>query len=131
VYTKGSPNASKESEACRSGVAQVWGNRAQIALEQKRLADARRLYADAETALRGLVKDFPLSVTHRLELAACLFWQGVLLHKEDAARGRALVDEAIALLDAENTARPNEDVRIIRDQYIDLRQTLLKPPEKK
>lgn len=126
VYTEGIATLPQSAVASRGGRAEARTNRAQIALESGREADARRLYAEVEPDLRQLVKEFPLSLENRLSLAACVYWQGVLLVKSDPAAALWRIEEAIALLDEELARRTDVGVQGVRDAYAKNRDILAK-----
>jgi serine/threonine-protein kinase len=130
VYEAAS-KGSKNYEAIQAELAYVQVKRAGIAFEQKRVKDAFGHYAAAEPVLRGLVKDFPLTRSHHLFLAECLFWQGMLLKSDDLARCHQLVNEGIAVMDAQLKRRPDPVDQETRDYYVKLRAMLPKPPEDK
>ena len=119
----------KDGEAVRGGLAEIQVKRAGIAMDDRRFRDSLDLYAAAEPTLRTLVKDFPLTRSHHLFLAECLFWQAVLLKADDPARCRKLADEAIAVLDAQLKRRPDPDDQATRDSYARMRAMLDKQDE--
>ncbi len=119
----------KDAEAVRGGLAEVQVKRAGIAMDDRRFRDSLDLYAAAEPTLRTLVKDFPLTRSHHLFLAECLFWQAVLYKHDDPARCRKLADEAIAVMDAQLKRRPDPDDQATRDNYARMRAMLDKPDE--
>ena len=130
VYRKGSPSVdSKAAEFCRSGIAQAKMNRAQIAVNADRLAEAKQLYAEAEPVLRSLEKDFPLTLLYKQNLASCVFWQGVYGYAENVAQGRKKMDEAIDVLDNELKRRSDKSLKDIRDDFSEVRRSVLKPPK--
>jgi serine/threonine-protein kinase len=130
VYERGTQNP-KDVEVTQAGLAEVKVKRAGIAFDERRFKDSLDLYASAEPILRTLVKDFPLTRSHHLFLAECLFWQGVLYKADDPARCRKLADEAIAVMDAQLKRRPDPTDQATRDSYVQMRAMLPKPPEDK
>jgi serine/threonine-protein kinase len=130
VY-EGSSKNPRDLEATRAGLAEVKVRRAGIAMDDGRPRDALALYAAAEPILRTLVKDFPLSRSHHLLLAECLFWQGVLYKADEPARCRKLADEAIAVMDAQLRRQLDPTDQATRDNYVRMRAMLPKPDEDK
>ncbi len=129
LYEIGGPGTDPKGAVCRGGLAEVRMNRAEIAFYAGRRADATKLYAAAEPTLRSLVTDFPLTPLYRQNLAACLFWQGVYSYSVDSVAARKLIEEAIALLDDEIARRPDPGIKGTRDEYVQLRDKLAKPPK--
>jgi serine/threonine protein kinase len=128
VYGKGSPGVdAKVAEFCRSGIAQAKMNRAQIAVNTDRLADAKQLYAEVEPVLRSLEKDFPLTLLYKQNLASCVFWQGVYGYAENVAQGKKQMDEAIDILDNELKRRSDKSLKDTRDDFYEVRRGVLNP----
>jgi Protein kinase domain len=127
VLTGGCPRVNpKTAEFCRSGIANSKVNRAQMAFDTDKPAEAKRLYAEAEAILRELVKDFSLTLLYKQTLSDCIFWQGMMAYTDNPQLGKKQMDESIAILDEELKRRTDKNLSDMRQRYIDLRESKMK-----
>ena len=98
------------NEVRLGGIAHAKLERADIAYNRGKFQNAFDLYASAEGLYRKLAGDYPLTSTHRMNLAKALFWGGFLLKNSDRDKCIEMMDEAIALTEALVKKEPDSTI---------------------